>query len=91
MSHEFDIPNSLRWPTPLPRDVEVVAEEHHCSRDCVHLAEAARKGFELGARAERERQDCREGTVALVAVWSFALGAMAAVTARLAVLFLAGR
>jgi hypothetical protein len=88
MSHEFDIPRWLRYKTPLPRDVEVIAQERHCESGCAHLAESYRRGWEVGARAERERHDGHSGTLILVAVWSFIFGVMAAVTIRLAVLLL---
>jgi hypothetical protein len=40
-----------------PRDVPITPEERHCPPGCTHLREAHRKGFESGARAERERAE----------------------------------
>lgn len=50
---DYQIPPWLRFHPP--HTVPVAAEEHHCSANCPHLREANRKGFEEGARAERER------------------------------------
>lgn len=52
---DYDIPPSLRYPrTPPPRDIGVIAEEHHCAPGCIHMREAWKRGAEAGARAERE-------------------------------------
>lgn len=57
---EHDLRDPLvhyRAPIPPPRDVPIVATEHHCAGDCAHLREAWRRGVEFGQRAERERAD----------------------------------
>lgn len=81
-------PPSLRW--PAPRDIPVT-EEHHCAPGCPHLAEARRRGHEEGARAERERQDRREGSVALAVIVAFLAGLFVASMIRLSLAWLAGR
>lgn len=59
MTDDLSFPPSLRWRPatyPVPaQEVPVSDAEHHCARGCAHLAEAKRRGFEQGARAERER------------------------------------
>lgn len=82
-----DLPSSLRYrrPYPAPRDVEVFAEERHCERGCIHLAEAYRRGIEAGERAERERQESCAASIAFTAAWAFLAGVFAAAVLRLLV------
>ena len=67
MENDLSFPPALRWRPPTPRPAPVT-EEHHCAPGCVHLSEAYRRGKEVGAREERERQ--QEGFPAAWAFWA---------------------
>ena len=78
---DMEIPHWLRYHPPLPpRDVEVLCAEQHCDPGCVHMTESYRRGFEAGARAERERQERQPGGLAVAMTFlAFAFMALAAV------------
>lgn len=82
----YSIPEEMRY--HAPREVEVVAE-HHCAANCAHLREAKRKGFEAGARAERERIAGENALLPLLQ-W-VAVGLTAALATGLLLDWVAGR